>query len=307
MSVENKLEIENLEANQKDVGPWKIFWKRFSKNKLAMVGLLCFALLAFGAIFAPYLTPYEPDTIMVGKKFEAPSSKHLMGTDALGRDYFTRVLYGGRVSLAVGAISALVSVFLGVVVGGTAGYFGGWVDDLLMRFAEIIYSFPFMPLLITLSFVLSGTTMSSTQKLYMIMVLIGILGWPGLARLIRTQILTLREQEFMQAANALGVSNAKKIFKHLIPNVLSIIIVSATLRMASGILTESMLSYLGLGVVPPTATWGNMITSAKELATFTGRYWMWIPPGLCIFLAVMSINLIGEGLQDAFDPKSDRR
>ncbi len=307
MSEITEIEVENLEAVQQDLSPWKVFWKRFSKNKMAMIGLICLTILILAAVFAPFITPFEPDAIMTGKKYESPSTKHLMGTDDLGRDYFTRILYGGRISLTVGAVSASVSVLLGVIIGGLAGYFGGWIDNLLMRFAEIVASFPFMPLLITLSFVLQGSGISSTQKTYMIMVLIGVLGWPGLARLIRTQIMSLREQEFMQAADALGVPTYKKIFKHLIPNVLSIIIVSATLRMASGILTESMLSYLGLGVIPPTPTWGNMINAAKDVVTFKTRWWMWVPPGVCIFAAVMSINLIGEGLQDAFDPKSDRR
>ncbi len=304
--VNNEIEME-LEKKEENLGPWKIFWKRFRKNKMAMVGVVLFSILILGAIFAPLLTPYGPNDIGVGGKYDAPTMEHWLGTDILGRDYLTRLLYGGRISLSVGVFSAGVAVVFGVVVGGVAGYFGGWVDDLLMRIAEVVYSFPFMPLMITLSFVLQGMGVSSDLKVYLIMLLIGFLSWPGLARLIRTQIMSLREQEFIQAADALGVSNTKKIFKHLIPNVISIIIVYATLRMASAILVESMLSYLGLGVQPPVPTWGNMINAAREVYTLKYRLWIWIPPGVCIFIAVMSINLIGEGLQDAFDPKSDRR
>ncbi len=306
MSKENT-KVEKNNAQALGESPWKIFIKRFRKNKLAILGLVVISLLILGSIFADVLTPYEMDTIDYFKKFQAPSSEHLLGTDALGRDYLTRLLHGGRVSLSVGVVASGIAVTLGVILGGCAGYFGGLVDDLIMRVAEIVYSFPFIPLMITISFALQGTNVTETTKIYMIMSLIGILSWPGLARLIRSQILTLRGQEFMQAADALGVSNSKKIFKHLIPNVLSIIIVYATLRMASAILVESTLSFLGLGVQPVTPTWGNLINAAGDVFTLKNRWWIWVPPGVAIFLAVMSINLIGEGLQDAFDPKSDKR
>ncbi len=306
MSKENT-KVENNKALELSESPWKIFRKRFKKNKLALFGLIVLSLLVLGALLANVLTPYDVNHIDYLKKFQAPSSEHLLGTDALGRDYLTRLLHGGRISLSVGAVASGIAVTLGVILGGCAGYFGGFIDDLIMRIAEIVYSFPFMPLMITLSFILQGTTITESARMYIIMTLIGVLSWPGLARLIRSQILTLRGQEFMQAADALGVSNSKKIFKHLIPNVLSIIIVYATLRMASAILVESMLSFLGLGVQPPTPTWGNLINAAGDVYTLKNRWWIWIPPGIAIFAAVMSINLIGEGLQDAFDPKSDKR
>ncbi|MFV0520645.1 MAG: oligopeptide ABC transporter permease [Lachnospirales bacterium] len=304
--INNNLE-QTLEKQEEVANPWKVFWGRYKKNKVAVIALIVFLILALLAIFAPFLTPYDRDYIDLVQKFKPPSSEHWLGTDIVGRDYFTRMLYGGRISLTVGLVAALVSVAIGVAVGGAAGYFGGKVDNLLMRIAEIVASFPFMPMMITLSFMLQGTGISSTAKLYFTMVLIGALGWPGLARLVRSQILTLREQEFMEATEAIGVSNFKKIFKHLIPNVLSVIIVSGTLKMASAILTESTLSFLGLGVIPPTPTWGNMIKDGNEIYTLNNRPWIWIPPGVAIFLAVVSINLIGEGLRDAFDPKSDRR
>ncbi len=304
---EKNTKIEKNTALQLSESPWKVFIKRFRKNKLALLGLIVISLLVFGAIFADVLTPYDVNYIDYLKKFNEPSSEHLLGTDALGRDYLTRVLHGGRISLSVGAVASAVAVTLGVILGGCAGYFGGVIDNIIMRIAEVVASFPFIPLMITLSFILQGTNVTETTRMYIIMSLIGILSWPSLARLIRSQILTLRGQEFMQAADALGVSNTKKIFKHLIPNVLSIIIVYATLRMASAILVESMLSFLGLGVQPPTPTWGNLINAAGDIFTLKNRWWIWVPPGIAIFLAVMSINLIGEGLQDAFDPKSDKR
>jgi peptide/nickel transport system permease protein len=290
-------------------GPWSLAWKRFKTNKLALIGLGIFIVLAILVIFAGVLTPYDYKTINVRGVKLPPSLDHLLGTDKVGRDNFTRLLYGGRVSLLVGIVSVSISVTIGVVVGGVAGYYGGVIDTILMRFAEIVYSFPFIPLILTLSYALSssGKAVTSEKKLFLIMVLIGLLSWPGLARLVRGQILSLREQEFMLAATALGVSDFNKVFKHLIPNTLGYIIVYATLGMASAILTESALSFLGLGVVPPTPSWGNMIQEfIQDTHIFKNMPWLWVPPGVAIMLAVVSINLVGEGLRAAFDPKSLR-
>ena len=231
----------------------------------------------------------------------APSGSHLLGTDEQGRDVLFRLFLGGRISMMVGIIAALLTVLLGCIIGGIAGYYGGIIDNLLMRFAEIIYALPFTPMIIALSSVMLWVPQA--QKMYAISCLIGLLSWPGLARLVRGQILTLREQEFMQACEALGIGDFSKIFKHLMPNVLNLVIVNATLTMASAILTEAGLSFLGMGVNPPTPTWGNTMELARQAAVFKNYPWEWIPAGILCLLTVVSINLIGEGLRDAFDPK----
>ncbi|WP_432665736.1 ABC transporter permease [Wukongibacter baidiensis] len=300
-----KLDVNEKNKEQEVVGLWQMVWDNFKKNKLAIFGLVAISILIILVLLAPFLTPYERDSVDLLSAEQAPSAKHLLGTDELGRDYFTRILHGGRISLKVGLFSVVVSLILGIFFGGVSGYYGGWVDNILMRFAEIIYSFPFLPLAITLSAIV-GMRVSPQNKMYMVMIIIGVLRFPGLARMIRGQILTLREQEFMQAATALGLSDARKIFRHLIPNTFAYIIVNATLGVAGAILSESALSFLGLGVVPPIPTWGNMVTYATRAHVLKNMPWLWVPPGLCIFIAVMSINLIGDGLRDAVDPKSNR-
>lgn len=300
----NEVKVKSV-SNDKIEGPWEMVWKRFKKNRIAMVGLVIFTILILSAVFAPVLTPYGPDDMDYAITNQPPSAEHLLGTDELGRDYLTRILYGGRVSLKVGVFAVLISVVLGSAVGGAAGYYGGAIDNFLMRMTEIVMSFPFLPLAITVSAVV-GTRLPGEYKMYITMMVIGLLSWTGLARLVRGQILSLREQEFMQAATALGLSDFRKIVRHLLPNTIGYIIVSATLGMAGAIMTESGLSFLGLGVVPPTPTWGNMVQYAREFFVLKSRPWLWIPPGLCIFLAVMSINLVGDGLRDAFDPKSSK-
>lgn len=298
-----RIEVKNEE--QEVIGVWKMVWDNFKKNKLALFGLIIISILILLVFIGTYISPYERDAVNLINAEQAPSLRHLLGTDELGRDYFTRILHGGQISLRVGLFSVGVSLILGILFGGLSGYYGGWIDNILMRFAEIIYSFPFLPLAITLSAII-GTRVSPQNKMYMVMLIIGVLRFPGLARMIRGQILTLREQEFMQAATALGLSDTRKIFRHLIPNTFAYIIVNATLGVAGAILSESSLSFLGLGVVPPIPTWGNMVTYATRSHVLKNMPWLWIPPGLCIFLAVMSINLIGDGLRDAIDPKSNR-
>lgn len=300
----NKVVLE--EKDERVLGPWEITWLKFKKNKLAIVGLIILFILVFGAVFAPFLTPYEPDTLDYMNTNGAPSFKHLLGTDKMGRDYLTRMLYGGRVSLQVGLFAVIISVILGSLIGGISGYYGGILDNVLMRFTEIVMSFPFLPLAITVSAVV-GIRLPPEYKMYITMAVIGFLSWPGLARIVRGQILSLREQEFMQAATALGISDRRKIIRHLLPNTVGVIIVYATLGMAGAILTESALSFLGLGVAPPTSTWGNLVQVARNSFVLQNRPWLWIPPGLCIFLAVISINLIGDGLRDAIDPKSKNK
>ncbi len=296
--------LEVAQAKSEIVGPWAVAWDRFKKNKVAMFGAVLFIVILILTIVGPWLSPYSLNQYDLTMKKLPPSSSHWLGTDEQGRDVLLRLFLGGRTSILVGVIAAVLTVFIGSLVGGIAGYYGGRVDNFLMRFAEIVYSIPFTPTVITISGALMWV--DSRYKMYLVMFLIGILSWPGLARMIRGQILSLREQEFMQATEILGLSTSSRIVRHLLPNTLAYIIVNATLGMAGAILTEASLSYLGLGVTPPTPTWGNMIQRASNSDVFRNIKWLWIPPGIMIMLRVVSINLLGEGLRDAFDPKEIR-
>lgn len=307
----NDLNLENItpeaEVTRKTaaVSPWMIAWERFRKNKVAVIGAVMFLIIVLAVIFVPVISPYELSQFDLADRNQPPSSSHLLGTDSQGRDVVLRLFLGGRISIMVGVLAAAITVILGTVIGGISGYYGGVVDNILMRFAEIVYSIPFTPTVISISaaFMFSDIKI---DKIYIVMLLIGVLSWPSLARIVRGQILSLREQEFMQATEALGISSVSRIFRHLLPNTLAFIIVSATLSMAAAILTEAGLSFLGLGVTPPTPTWGNMVERARNFTVFTRYQWIWIPPGVMIMLTVVSINLLGEGLRDAFDPKETR-
>lgn len=293
------------EAKQTSVGPWQLAWERFKKNKVAIAGAILFIIIVLFVTLYPVISSFGLSEFELDAKNQPPSSEHILGTDEQGRDILLRLALGGRISILVGLLAAGVTVILGAVIGGIAGYYGGWVDNLLMRFAEIVYSIPFYPTVISISAAMMFRA-TSTNKILVVMFMIGILSWPGLARIVRGQILSLREQEFMLATEALGLSDVSRIIRHLIPNVLPYIIVNATLSMAGAILTEASLSFIGLGVAPPTPTWGNMVERARNAQVFNNYYWMWIPPGMMIMLTVVSINLLGEGLRDALDPKGSR-
>lgn len=306
MTVKSISKNDQEKVNKlKAVGPWQIAWERFKKNKIAMIGAVLFLVIVIAVIVVPWLSPYKLNEFNLAEYKQPPSSKYWLGTDEQGRDVVLRLFLGGRISIMVGLMAAAISVTIGTLVGGVAGYYGGRVDNLLMRFAEIVYSIPFLPTVISISAALMWKV-SSAHKMYVVMALIGLLSWPSLARLVRGQILSLREQEFMQATEILGISDWSRIIKHLVPNTLAFIIVSATLSMANAILSEAALSFLGLGVTPPTPTWGNMIERARNATVFRTMHWLWIPPGVMIMLTVVSINLLGEGLRDAFDPKEIR-
>ncbi len=301
---DNALLISEAEASQKIYTPGMLIRRRFFKRKIAVLGLailltIVLLVVAF-AIFGD-----ANASVKVNRAFRnaPPSSDFWLGTDAAGRDMFARLMQGGQVSLLVGIVAVGIQVIIGMLVGGIAGYYGGWIDNLLMRFLEIVQSFPFTPLAITVSAVL-GSKVTSNQKLLVVIGLIGLLSWPGLARMIRGQILSLREMEFVQAARALGVRDTRIITRHLLPNTVAYIIVNATIGMAGAILSEAGLSFLGLGVPPSTPTWGNLINAGSKMFNLQHRLWLWVPPGLAIFLTVMSINLIGDGMRDAIDPKS---
>ena len=292
--------------NETIESPWRLAFRRLRKNKLAMTGLFVLIFMFIFSFIGPLLSPYNVIQTNILNANKAPSAQHWLGTDSIGRDVLLRLMLGGRISLLVGLVSVTISVIVGTTVGGLSGFYGGWVDNLLMRVADIFMAAPFFPILIILSAVMSDRKVTPESRIFIVMFIIGILSWAGLSRLIRGQILSLREQEFMQAAEALGIRDSRKIMKHLIPNVIPTIIVSATLGIGGAILTESALSFLGLGVNPPIPSWGNMIQAANNFYNLQFRPWLWIPPGVCIFVTVMSINLLGDGLRDALDPKLKR-
>lgn len=288
---------EGKGLKQSDImSPWKIVWKRLKKNKLAMVGLCIISFIASLAILAPWITPHGRDTINLGIRFTGPTAQNWLGTDDMGRDIFTRLIYASRISLTVGLVSQSLRLVIGVFLGGIAGYYGGKIDNLVMRIADMFNCFPFFIIAITFVAILG-------PSIYNTMIVLAILGWPGLARLVRGEILSLREREFMEAATALGISDRRKIFRHLLPNTMASIIVSTTLGIAGAILTESALSYLGLGVQVPTPSWGNILRLGQNMFALQNYWWVWVPPGLAIFVTVMSLNLFGDGLRDALDPR----
>ncbi|PXX45567.1 peptide/nickel transport system permease protein [Hungatella effluvii] len=241
-----------------------------------------------------------------GKIFTWGLKGYLMGTDNLGRDVLTRLVNGGRVTMTVGAVSVIIMLLIGITIGGLSGYFGGRLDVVLMRIAEVISGIPFLPFALILSSVVSSSV-SLTQRMYLIMVVLGILSWPPLARLVRAQILAVREQEYVMAAKAMGVKELTIVFKHILPNILSVVLVNITLDFATCMLTESSLSYLGFGIIPPTPTWGNMLTGANNSVVIQQYWWRWVFPALIFGICTIAINLMGDGLRDAVDPKSEER
>ena len=236
--------------------------------------------------------------------YSKPSGKHWLGTDKYGMDMLTRLMYGGRVSLLIGFIVVIIETALGVIFGGIAGYFGGWVDNLIMRIVDIFYCIPSMPIIIILGAAMDAQRVDPTIRMVYLMLILGILGWAGIARLVRGQILSLREQEFMTAAEACGISINRRIFKHLIPNVIPQLIVECTMGLGSVIITEATLSFLGLGVKFPFASWGNIINDVNNTFVLTSYWFIWIPAGMLLLLTVLAFNLVGDGLRDAFDPKA---
>ena len=289
-------------AKQPD-SPWRMAIRRFARNRLAVIGLFILLAITLFCVLGPLFSPYDLYEYNSKNKNASPSAQHWLGTDNLGRDVLLRLMLAGRISLTVGLVATAISVAIGATLGAMAGFYRRWVDTLVMRTADVFMSLPSLPILIILGAILSDLKVTPGDRIYFLMLILGLLAWSGLARLVRGQILTLREQEFMQATEALGLRDRRKIFRHLLPNTVPIIIVSATLGVASAIISESALSFLGIGVVPPTPSWGNMITAANSLVDFKRRPWLWMPPGMCILITVVAINLIGDGLRDALDPK----
>jgi peptide/nickel transport system permease protein len=269
-----------------------------------VAALFFIIVLTLAAAFAPVLSSHDPYKSSFRTRYLAPSVGFPMGTDDLGRDLLTRILYGGRVSLSVGFMAILLAIILGTLVGAAAGFYGGRVDNILMRLVDVMLSLPRLFMLILITVILRGFNSPLLQLLGgvpIIVLVIGILAWMGVARLVRASFLSLKEKEFVEAARASGASNARIIFRHILPNAMSPIIVAATLGLAGAIISESGLSFLGLGVQPPTPTWGNMLTNAQD-EMLKGHIWMAFFPGLMIFVTVICMNYIGDGLRDAFDP-----
>jgi len=268
--------------------------KRIRKHNLAMAGLVILIPMFVCAIFAPYISIHNPVKPDLKNVLSPPSLSHPFGTDTLGRDVFARVIYGSRISLLVGFVSVGIAVIIGIILGAISGYYGGIVDEIIMRFVDLMMCFPAFFLILAVIALLE-------PSIWNIMIVIGVTGWMGIARLVRAEILSIKNKEYVMSAKAMGFSEFRIIFKHVLPNALSPIYVIATLGIGGAILTESALSFLGIGVQPPTASWGNILTQAKD--NIEVAWWLSLYPGLAIFLTVMGYNLLGEGLRDIFDPR----
>ena len=328
-----------LDKNIKLMSPTRMVVRRFFRSKLSVIGLIMVISLFLFSFIGPLVytrwgeievdyagkttyaeseTTYQVDgkqytvrqsveTQLKDNNLSAPSKEHLLGTDTGGYDVFVRLMYGGRISLMVSFIAVFLITILGVVLGGVAGYFGGWVDNLIMRLSDVLMCLPGIPILLIISTILDASDIDAKYRIYLLMIYLTFISWTGTARLVRGQILSLREQEYMVAAEAMGYSTGRKIFKHLIPNVMPQLIVQMTLSLGSMILYEATLSYLNLGVKAPYAAWGSMINIiSTNQDVLQNHLYVWVPAGICIVIAVLGFNFVGDGLRDALDPKARR-
>lgn len=325
----NQEEQDSFEKNQIILTPGQLIMKRFLRNKLAVFGLCIILAIGVFSFVGPFFSPYgeyeifyinqntgeeirmsESDRLKeegVGVYVKAPmSSSHWLGTDGDGRDVLTRLMYGGRISLIFSVVVTIIELVLGVTLGGVAGYYGGKIDMLIMRLVDIFYCIPFLPLMLVTASLMSAFGIKPENKIYFLMLIMGVFNWSGVARMVRGQILSVREMDYMQAAEACGLSTFRKIFKHLIPNITPVIIVMATMDLGGFILTESALSYLGVGLAFPYASLGNMVNAVNSSIIMKNYLNIWLPPGILILFIVMAFNFIGDGLRDAFDPKMKR-
>jgi peptide/nickel transport system permease protein len=305
------MSIAELDANsqalltQEEEKQSVVIWRRFRKHKLAVVGMIMISLLVFMAVAAPVVAPYDPLRIVLKERNMGPSIAHWLGTDELGRDMLSRLLYAGRISLPVGFSVTILSQVLGILVGTLAGYYGGWIDSILTRFLDFMSTLPSLPLLMVLAKILGDVEIPFVPRevtsVFIMIAILSLLGWMGPARLVRGQVLSLKNQEFTEACRALGSSDLRIMLGHLIPNSMAPIIVSTTLGIGTTIIVESGLSFLGFGVQPPTPTWGNMLQNVQKdmwIAPWKAFY-----PGLLIFMTSLSFNFMGDGLRDALDPR----
>jgi len=270
------------------------FWKRFSKNKIALAGSCVVILLFVISILAPWLAPYDPNQINLKLVLSPPSGSHLCGTDQLGRDVLSRMIWGARISLKVGFVATGIAILIGAVLGAIAGYYGRWTDAVIMRFVDIMLCFPTFFLILAVIALLE-------PSIWNIMIIIGLTGWMGITRLVRADFTSLKERDFVLAARAIGASDFRIIFIHILPNAMASVLVAATLGVAGAILTESALSFLGIGVQPPTPSWGNILTAGKDNIDIA--WWLSLYPGLAILITVLGYNLLGEGIRDSLDPR----
>lgn len=281
---------------QKYLSLRKLAIYKFFKNKLAVCGIIVIIILVLLSILAPLLTNYTiSETDLFSIKMP-PSKEHILGTDELGRDVFTRLMYGGRVSILVGLSAMILQVSIGVLLGAAAGYYGGIVEKIIMRVIDIIMCFPFFVIAVSIAAIFGAGIKN-------LIIIIGLLMWPNIARIVRAEILSVKENDYILAAKAMGLSSFEIIRHHILPNVMSSILVAATLAIASGILTEASLSFLGIGVKLPQPSWGNMLISAQNIGTLQREWWLWIPAGSLIILMVLSINFVGDALRESLDPK----
>jgi len=285
--------------NAEKVESWgKITWRRFCKNRVAYWSMFLFFAIILLAVLAPIISPYNP-VQTVGAFDEAPSIAHLLGTDDVGRDVLSRLIYGSQVSLIVGIGSVIIYAAIGITLGLLSGYFGGAIDSIIMRITEVFMAYPqFMIILVIVSLI--GPNMIT------VMLVMGFMGWPPICRLVRGEVLRVKSLDYVSAAIVTGYSPGTIVFKHILPNVLSPILVNCTFGIASAILIEASLSFLGMGVQPPAASWGNMLTSAQSITILSEEPWRWIPPGIAILIAVLTINFLGDGLNEAIDGDSNR-
>ena len=270
---------------------------RFRRHKLAVIGMGILLVYMLGAAFAPFIARQDPNFIDLKIRKQPPTAEHWLGTDTTGRDVLSRLLHAGRVSLTVGVAAAVIAAGIGTVMGLASGFFGGWVDNILQRFTELVMTFPTLFAVV----ILVGLVGPSVWNIILVL---GGLGWTSTVRIVRGQVLSLKEMEYATAARSLGANNRRLMFRHIMPGVLPYVAVAATLTVAGAILTEAALSFLGFGVRIPTATWGNMMTQAQRLSILQGMPWLWVPPGFAIASTVIAVNFIGDGMRDALDPRT---
>ncbi|MEG1686301.1 MAG: ABC transporter permease [Angelakisella sp.] len=317
----------SYEGDAAKITPMGLVMKRFLRNKLAIAGLVILGAMILFSIFGPMFSPYgeyqmffsqngqeildaKADTskmegVSIFNK-QPPSARHLLGTDKDGMDIMTRLMHGGRISLLIGFVVMAIELIIGVILGGLAGFFGKWVDMAIMRVVEVFFCIPTIPVLLIIGSILATLKVPQQSKIFYLMLAFGFLGWAGVARMVRGQILSLREQEYMVATEAVGLTTRQKIFRHLIPNVMPQLIVITTLGIGDAILMESALSFLGMGVPHPYASWGKIVQMVNDPVVMTNYPFMWVPAGVLICLTVLAFNFVGDGLRDAFDPKMKR-